>query len=320
VHLTSNAADWYAARAAGVAAYVALTLVLSLGLALAGKAQNKLWPRFAVEDVHRFGGLLVGWLVGIHVVTIAIDSYLPFSLGQLVVPFTAKYRPLWTGIGIAAAELLLALAITNHYRKRLPHRFWRRAHYLNFAVWGAATLHGIGAGTDRSAPWLALLYAASAALVAALLVWRIRVAPLRSAPVRLAAAGAAALVLVLVFGPFRHNPRPWNAGSFTESLTGKIIRSGVPTKEIVSMNGSAGSYQRVLVRADLLAGPEGLDATSLQIEYLPSGLLCTGQVTAVGGTSFGGVCTLPNGQTRQIDASWTIDDAGNVRGTLRSRA
>jgi sulfoxide reductase heme-binding subunit YedZ len=320
VHLTSNAADWYAARAAGVAAYVVLTLVVSFGLGLAGKVQNRRWPRFAVEDVHRFGGLLVGWLVAIHVATIAVDSYLPFSVGQLVVPFTARYRPLWTGLGIAAAELLLALAITNHYRKRLPHRFWRRAHYLNFAVWGAATLHGIGAGTDRSAPWLAVLYAACAALVAGLLVWRLRVAPLRSAPVRFAAAGAAALALALVLGPFRHNPRPWNAGSFTESLTGQIIRSGVPTKEIVSMNGRAGAYQRVLVRADLLASPEGLDATSLQLEYLPSGELCTGQVTAVGGTSFGGICKLPNGQTRQIDAVWTIDEAGKVRGTLRSRA
>ena len=44
---------------------------------------------------------------------------------------------------------LLALAVTNHYRRRLPYTFWRRAHYLNFAVWSAATVHGLGVGTDR---------------------------------------------------------------------------------------------------------------------------------------------------------------------------
>jgi sulfoxide reductase heme-binding subunit YedZ len=318
VHLTSSPVDWYAARAAGIAAYVALTIVLSLGLALAGRARNDRWPTFAVEDVHRFGGLLVGWLVTLHVLTIAIDSYLPFSLAQLLVPFAARYRPLWTGLGIAAAELLLALALTNRYRKRLPHRIWRRAHYLNFAVWSAATLHGIGAGTDRSAPWLAALYACAVGVVTGLLVWRLRVAPLRSTGAGLAAAASFSLVLALVLGPFRHDPHPWNAASFTESLSGRILQSGVPTEAIVSMNGRGDGVQKLLVRADLLAGRVGLDATSLQLEYLPSGVVCRGQVTAVGSTSFAGLCRLPTGEARSIDASWQLLDDGTVSGTIRS--
>ena len=126
VHVSSSPAIWYAARASGVAAYVVLSIVVSLGLTLGGKAQNRRWPRFSVEDIHRFGGLLVGSLIGVHVLAIAADSYLPFSLTQLLVPFTSSYRPLWTGLGIAAAELLVALAITNHYRRRLPYRFWRQ--------------------------------------------------------------------------------------------------------------------------------------------------------------------------------------------------
>ena len=105
MHLTSNPAIWYAARASGVAAYVILTAVVAIGLGLGGKAQSTRWPRFSVEDIHRFGGLLVGSLIGVHVLSIAADSFLPFSIGQLVVPFTATYRPLWTGLGITAAEL-----------------------------------------------------------------------------------------------------------------------------------------------------------------------------------------------------------------------
>jgi sulfoxide reductase heme-binding subunit YedZ len=320
VHLTANPVDWYAARAAGIAAYVALTLVIALGLALAGKAQKRAWPRFAVEDVHRFGGLLVGWLVAVHVLTIAIDSYLPFSVGQLIVPFASRYRPLWTGLGVAAAELLVALALTNRYRPRLSHRFWRRAHYLNFAVWFAATLHGLGAGTDRSAPWLAVLYGVCVALVVALLLWRLSGVALRAPSVGLAALAAGVLVLVLALTGFRHRSHPWNAARFRERLTGEVIRSGVPTKVIVSMNGQAGDDQKVLVRADLLVGPEGLDSTSLQVEYVPSGLLCRGQVTAVGATSFAGVCRLPSGQTRQFEASWTIHEDGKLQGELTSSA
>src|SRR5215469_15495185 len=172
MHVSSSPAIWYAARASGVAAYIILSVVVCLGLALGGKAQSRRRPRFSVEEVHRFGGLLVGSLIGVHVLAIAADSFLPFSLTQLLVPFTSSYRPLWTGLGIAAAELLLALAITNHYRRRLPYRFWRTAHYLNFAVWTFASLHGLMAGTDRGAAWLAILYGVSVATVVMLLLWR----------------------------------------------------------------------------------------------------------------------------------------------------
>src|SRR5439155_8375055 len=139
----------------------------------AGRKKLDRWPRLALEDVHRFGGLLVGSFVAIHVVTIAIDAWLPFPIQSLLVPYLSRYRPLWVAAGIVAAELLLALAITNHYRRRLPYRFWRRAHDANFLVWSAATLHGVGSGTDRSSPWALSLYAVSTAAVGAACVWRL---------------------------------------------------------------------------------------------------------------------------------------------------
>src|SRR3954462_5919490 len=128
---------------------------------------------FAVEDIHRYGGLLLGTVIAIHVVTIGIDSFLPFSLTQLAVPLAAGYRPIWTGLGIAAAELLLARAITNRYRGRMSHRWWGRGPYANFAGGAAATLHGIGAGTDRNAPWMLAIYIVSTTLVVSLVLWRI---------------------------------------------------------------------------------------------------------------------------------------------------
>jgi sulfoxide reductase heme-binding subunit YedZ len=173
VHLTSSPVDWYAARAAGIVAYVLLTAVVLLGLTLATKARLRYWPRFALEDVHRFGGLLIGTFVGLHVLTIAIDSVVHFSVAQLVVPFAASYRPLWTGLGIVAAELLVALAVANRFKSKLPYGFWRRTHYLNFGVWGLATVHSAAVGTDRAEPWLIALLAGCAAAVAIALSFRI---------------------------------------------------------------------------------------------------------------------------------------------------
>ena len=142
MHLTSSPVDWYAARAAGVVAYALLTVVVSLGLTMSSRRTLERWPRFALEDVHRFGGLLVGTFIAIHVVTIAIDSYLPFSFAAIVVPFVSSYRPLWVALGIVAAELLLALAITNRLRDRMPYARWRAFHYANFAVWTARRCTG----------------------------------------------------------------------------------------------------------------------------------------------------------------------------------
>jgi len=225
------------------------------------------------------------------------------------VPFTSSYRPLWTGLGIAAAELLVALAITNHYRKRLPYRFWRKAHYLNFAVWGLASVHGLMSGTDRGTTWLAVLYGLSVATVVTLLVWRFGGS--RRVP-RIATTGAVTVIALplLIIGPLRHSAPLWNAAHVNESLTGSVIRNGTQTQQIVSFVGQAASPQKLLIRADLLVAPGTLEKTSLQLEYLPSGDVCRGRVANVGGESFSGSCRLSNGEQRTVEASWAPNESG----------
>jgi predicted ferric reductase len=164
---------WYVARAGGMLAYLLLSSSVVVGLVLSGRAQLRRWPRFALEDVHRFLGILAGTFVVIHGGALLLDRVVPISLAQLLVPGSDSYRPLAVALGVVAAELLAALAITNHYRRRLPHTVWRRLHMLNLVVWALALLHGLTAGTDASTTWALVLYAGSAWLVLALLVHRI---------------------------------------------------------------------------------------------------------------------------------------------------
>jgi methionine sulfoxide reductase heme-binding subunit len=327
MHLTSSPIDWYAARAGGIAAYILLTLNVSIGLLMTGKKTMKHWPRFALEDVHRFTGILTGTFVVVHVVTVAIDAYLPFSLVSLAVPFVATYRPIWIGLGIVAAEMLLALAFTNHYRNtKLSYRSWRRVHYANFAVWTAATFHSIGSGTDRSTTWLLTVDAVAVGTVCALTTWRIlRRADVRAAAIRavplLAGAASIAIVTSLALGPLRFQPKPWNPAAFQDSLSGKILSNVGVTRGIVSMAGTGDGAQRVLVRADLLVTPTKLASTSFQMEYLPSGTMCTGTVTRVHATSFDAHCTMPDRTERFVSATWTTPEAdGSIsNGTITSR-
>jgi len=201
---------WYAARAGGMLAFALLSSSVVVGLLMSSRERMKHWPRFAVEDVHRFLGLLAGLFLVLHAGALLVDGYLPFSLGNLVIPGTAPYRPLAVALGIVGAELLAALALTNRYRKRLPPRFWRRAHYLNFAVWALALGHGLAAGTDSTTLWALAIYVVSASLVVGLTARRVlRALPAPPWALRFwtgtATVVAAELVLVLALGPLRHH-------------------------------------------------------------------------------------------------------------------
>jgi methionine sulfoxide reductase heme-binding subunit len=318
VHLISSPVDWYAARAAGVTAYFLLSAVVVLGLTMAGRVEVARWPRFAIEDVHRLGGILVGSFVVLHVATVALDAYLPFPLGSLLVPGLSTYRPLWTACGIVAAELLLALAFTNHYRNRLlPYESWRRLHYLNFAVWLAATLHGLGTGSDRGATWLLSLYTLSTAFVAAAIALRF----LRLRPLAVATGLAtAALVVWVATGPLEvshaHTPRNTTAANFSGKLDARLERVADSTLRYnaVMITGAGGGTQQVWFRADQLIDLHGgVLSTSFVMEYLPNGRRCEGRLTHVDNGGFQARCNMRTGPIRVIDVKWRPSETGELK-------
>ena len=197
---------WYVARAGGLVSFGLLTLAVLAGVLLAGRARFADWPRFAIEDVHRFLGLLAGTFLGVHVLGLLADGYLGLPLSALLVPGLSSYRPLATALGVVGAELLLALAVTNRLRGRLAYATWRRLHMLNFAVWILALAHGITAGTDSDTRWAITVYLLASGSVAGACVWRLlRVyrAPAWAIAIWTGTASivAAELVLALAVGP-----------------------------------------------------------------------------------------------------------------------
>jgi methionine sulfoxide reductase heme-binding subunit len=45
--------------------------------------------------------------------------YAQLELFDLIVPFGATYRPMWTGLGTLVVDLLIALVVTSLLRHRL---------------------------------------------------------------------------------------------------------------------------------------------------------------------------------------------------------
>lgn len=163
---------WLLARAAGLAAYVLLTSAVLAGLVLAGRPPRRLSPPCVLE-LHRTLTWLALGAVGLHGAALTIDPTVHLSLVQLLVPGTAPYRPLATAAGVLAAELALLVAVSFRLRRRIGVRAWRRLHYTTFAVFGAATLHGLLAGSDSARPWALPLYAGAVGAVFAALAARV---------------------------------------------------------------------------------------------------------------------------------------------------
>jgi methionine sulfoxide reductase heme-binding subunit len=111
-----------------------------------------------------------------------LDTAVPISVADLLVPGLAPYRPLWTGLGVLAAELMLVVYASFALRKRIGARNWRRLHWATYLVFALATGHGLAAGTDSGTIWALALYGGATGAVLAATAWRALIPPQKGAP------------------------------------------------------------------------------------------------------------------------------------------
>ncbi len=192
--------DWYVTRASGMVALVLLTAALVLGIAAIARLRGPGVPRFVIDGIHRTVSLLAVVLLLVHILTSVLDSFAPISLVDAVIPFVGSYRPFWLGLGAVAFDLLLAVAITSLIRQRLGHSTWRGVHWLAYACWPVAILHGFGTGSDVHQTWMLLITIACIGAVLAAVVIRVAIGWPENARLRLGmlgVAGAFALGLLI---------------------------------------------------------------------------------------------------------------------------
>ncbi len=163
---------WYAARASGMVAYLLATASVLLGMATSMRLGERLLGKANVADLHRSLSLLTLIAISAHLLFLALDGYAKFTIAQLSIPFVSWYRPFWTGFGIISAYLAFAVYASFYLRRWISYKAWRAFHYATFGVWGLGTLHGIGAGTDTSEPWVIGIYITSVLLVIFAAVYR----------------------------------------------------------------------------------------------------------------------------------------------------
>jgi methionine sulfoxide reductase heme-binding subunit len=168
-----RSALWYFARGTGVVSLLLLTAAVALGVLNAIRWRSERWPAFVITGLHRNVTLVALAFVGVHVLTNVADGYAPIRLVDAVVPFVSAYRPIWLGLGAVAFDLLVALIVTSLLRLRIGYHRWKKTHWLAYAAWPVALVHGLGAGTDVRSGWMLVLTFACIAVVLFAVLWRI---------------------------------------------------------------------------------------------------------------------------------------------------
>lgn len=168
-----TSAYWYMARAGGIVAYGLLWLATVWGLILSTKVVYDRIPASLAYGLHEFLSWVALSFVLLHTFILLGDSYIKFNLLHLLIPFTAPYKPFWTGLGVLAFYLGLVVTASFYVRKQISQKLWRSLHYLTFGAYGLALAHGLMAGSDSSLSGIKLMYLSTGLMVLFLIFYRL---------------------------------------------------------------------------------------------------------------------------------------------------
>jgi sulfoxide reductase heme-binding subunit YedZ len=321
---------WYVTRGAGLVSLLLLTAVVVLGVLLSSRWASPTWPRFLSQFLHRSLSLTAVVFLLLHILT-------------------SSYRTLWLGLGVVASELIAALVISSLLRARLGFRAWRVVHWLAYASWPIAIVHGLGTGTDARVGWALLLDAGCVGAVLVAVAMRLSGGPprwlgLRALAGLITVASSLALAVWAVTGPLQPG---WAraAGTPTGLLatTGSAASSTSPSPSAAPVGPTSGAQGAVptglsvRVRGSAVQNADGSSTLTLTDEGtrnlqvvlgLPAAGGSTLQLSMTQGgaalcstaaTFDGRVVTAICGPT-QITLALRSSDDGGIRGTMTTVA
>lgn len=170
---------WDTTRALALTSYFLLFISMVAGILQSLKVVPSQY-RANLATTHNLGGWL-GLLFGLtHGLVLLFDTYVGYSLTEILIPFTAKKNPFEIGLGILSLYMMFLLVLSSDLLKKLGKKVWRTLHFLSFPAFAFALYHGISIGTDTSLSGIKAFYAITGTIVAFLVVIRILVSTTKS--------------------------------------------------------------------------------------------------------------------------------------------
>ena len=147
--MTNSHFWWYLSRASGIVSWALLTATILWGIFLATRIFKPFDRPAWLLDLHRWLGALTIFGVALHLVALFADSFVEFSVRDLLVPMSTTWRPWAVASGILAMYLLVAVQLSSVVMKKIPKKVWRVIHLTSYLMFCLVTLHSFLAGSDR---------------------------------------------------------------------------------------------------------------------------------------------------------------------------
>jgi predicted ferric reductase len=170
----SPKAYWYLSRGLAFVSLGLLWVSMILGLLITDKLARS-WPGSgAAFAIHEYVSLLGLALAALHALVLLGDHYIGYALVDILLPFgSAKYRPVWVGIGQIGFYVWLIVNGSFYVRRQISQSAWKVIHYASFFMFLVALMHGLAAGTDTHSSAAQIAYWIMGGSTLFLMVYRI---------------------------------------------------------------------------------------------------------------------------------------------------
>jgi predicted ferric reductase len=147
---------WYLSRSTGIVALVLLVLSFTWGILLSTRALRGVdRPAWLLATHSWLSGTALAMVV-VHIVSLMLDSWVKFSLRDVLVPGAATWQgatrtaEIGTAVGVVGFYVFLLVQLTSLFRKQIPRAVWLGIHRASFPLVFGLLLHAGWAGTDTS--------------------------------------------------------------------------------------------------------------------------------------------------------------------------
>ena len=141
---------WFLSRSSGIVSWALLAATTLWGIFLSTRMLKPYDRPAWLRDLHTWLGTLTLLGTGVHIAAIMADSYVQFSVKDVLVPMASEWKPLALAWGIVSMYMLIAVQVSSWAMKKIPRKLWRAIHFLSYGLFATTSIHSLSAGTDRS--------------------------------------------------------------------------------------------------------------------------------------------------------------------------
>ncbi len=157
--LSSGSWPWYTVRGTGFAGLFLLIVLMISGIGHATGLTYKFIEPVKAWAIHKAMGIMLLVAIGLHIFALYFDSFVSFSIANIIVPFSSSYTNGVKFFGINLGFVAVTAGILAMYGAILvvasslgwidsKKPLWRKLHYVSYGIVPLVFIHALGTGSD----------------------------------------------------------------------------------------------------------------------------------------------------------------------------